>query len=162
MYDYEMEKINDEKYWQRIPIETSIRSIDSEQSLFLQLSNNINIEAESYDGVRSEYGLFLFKNTPIHTYLLSKYTSLCEGNDDNSYIIQELCTYISKCCSMSNFKGIKWEKNIEEHFSKQYTGTFYQEFKEKIDIQELVQVCMQSKFNIYDKNRWYRNGRNLY
>lgn len=151
-----------EKYWQRIPIESSIRNIDSEQSLFLQLSNDINIEAESYDGVRSEYGLFLFKNTPIHTYLLSKYTSLCEGNDDNSYIIQELCTYISKCCAMSNFKGVKWEKNIEEHFSKQYTGAFYQEFKEKIDIQELVQICTQSKFNIYDKNRWYRNGRNLY
>lgn len=139
-----------------------MRSIDSDQSLFLQLSDNINIEADSYEGVRSEYGLFLFKNSPIHTYLLSKYTCLCEGDDDNSYIIQELCTYISKCCSMSNFKGVKWEKNIEEHFSKQYTGSFYQKFKEKIDIDELAQVCMQSKFNIYDKNRWYRNGRNLY
>lgn len=155
-------KINAEKYWQRIPIENSMRNVDSEQSLFLQVSNNIEIDAGSYDGVRSEYGLFLFQNTPIHTYLLSKYTHLCEGNEDNSYIIQELCTYISKCCLMTNFNGIKWEKNIEEHFSKQYTGVFYQEFKEKIDIQELVQVCMQSKFNVYDKNRWYRNSRNLY
>lgn len=146
-----------EKFWKRIIIErTNNRNYQESLCLFLQISDKVNIQCNDYEGIKSDYGIFLFSNNKIHNYLLKMESDLTGKTDFEAIIFRELCSFVYQCFTNVS-GGDNWEIKINDYFSQHYSRSFLREMKTRIDIKQLAENCANSKFNLYDKSRWYRN-----
>lgn len=145
-----------ENYWKRITIERDVNR-HSRESLyfFLQESNKVNIQCDDYEGIMSDYGIFLFSNNQMHDYLIEIGTTLNKGIEIDMIVYRELCAFVHQCF-VNTTATDNWENTIKNYFSQHYSSSFLREIQSKIDIKVLAEKCANSQFNLYDKSRWYR------
>lgn len=149
----------DRKLWKRIDLGRLDKYMHEHAYMFLQDSQDVEIECPDYEGIKSEYGIFLFDNSKIHNYLIQIYARLNDGDEHNMYILNKLCAFIFECFNSSPILVENWKDTIDNYFNQRYISSFYKDLKNKIDIDELAKVCSQCSFNIYDKSRWYRDNK---
>jgi hypothetical protein len=124
-------------------------------SLFVQNSEINIININNYEAFRCEYGLFVLSGNAIYNYIKDLNNKLSINNEFDSRILDVVCSFIYRHYGVSHADE-DWAHLFEEHISRYYSGSFYQQIKSKINIDSLINACELSSFSVYDKYLWYR------
>lgn len=131
---------------------------DENSTIFIQ-QGDVNVSTKEYEAIRSDYGLFILKDSSIHSYLSELLGSLDMTKEYHEYAFQAICTYISVHFGKTH-KDVDWTRSFEDYMSRSYSANFVKKFNEIIDISKIAEACSHSDFSLYDKFFWYREGYN--
>ena len=142
--------------WFNVNIRTTKRQYidNSSHTLFVQNDNSVKLTNCPYEGVASEYGLFILNGSEIHKYLKDLLQDYNQDNDTRKFVKQAVCSFISN--SFGKTQNKKWKSLFNDYIEQYYNPRFHSIIKENIDIEKLVAACESSKFTLYDKLMWYR------
>ncbi len=150
-------KIGSPKKWFAINnTQTHRRHRDDNSTIYVQ-QDDVNVSTSEYEAIRSDYGLFILKGSPINSYLLELIDSLDLNNEYHNYGLHAICAYVSLHFGKLH-NEVDWNRSFDEFLSRSYSETFVKKFKNAISIPKLAEACSRSSFSLYDKYFWYREG----
>lgn len=139
-------------------VQTQRRHRDDKSTIYIQ-RGDVNVSTSEYEAIRSDYGLFILKGSPVHSYLEDLIDALDLNNEYHKYALQAICTYMSLHFGKTH-NDIDWNRSFDEFLSRSYSESFVKKFEDAINIPKLIDACSHASFSLYDKYFWYREGFN--
>lgn len=158
---WEVKQKGSPDFWNVIKCKTLTRSPYGQHSLFLQNSDEIQILAAGYEGIRTDFGIYMPKGSELYEYLIDIYSQFSQKPDEESYILHCVASFIYNQFTKGN-KVAKWEAAFKEFVQRSYASPYTSEIMDSVNIDKLVEACNKSSFKLYDKSRWYREKMNYY
>lgn len=144
-------------FWVILDTKNHQRITNGQKYLFLQNSDEVITTESEYEGIKTDYGIFILKGCKIHNYLLEMYHSYKSGTD--VYVLASISSFINDVFN-KNTSATKWDAAFKEHLGHLYPAPYNSEILEKVEIDKLVDACAKSTFKLYDQSRWYRENVN--
>lgn len=129
-------------------------------SYFIQTEEQAFNKYFEYDAIRSKYGIIFLYTSPIAKFLNKCLKKLNIDNDIDLSIISHLCKFIEKALNQE-IRLSDWEQQIEQIFERLDNPRHYRLIFEKVHKEQLIDMCNECKFNIYDTSKWYRFNKDL-
>lgn len=131
------------------------------RTFFIQIEDGVAISDNNYDGIKSAYGIIIPKksgvNGKLSEFFLSFFKELDFSDEEDIMAAQGLCMIVNNL-----FEQKQLITNYNNYITKifeHHEGAFYQEFiLKKVSKEQLVELCNESSFSLYDSSRWYRDN----
>lgn len=152
---WEVKQNGTSDYWSVINCKALSRGSYGYHSLFLQNSDKIQISHKGYEGIKTDFGIYMLKGSEMHKYLLDLYSLFCQKPEEKSYILHCVASFIYNQYNKGG-KVTKWDSAFKEFVNHSYASPYMSEIIDNIKMDQLVDACNKSTFTLYDKSRWYR------
>lgn len=133
--------------------------LEEKSMMFVQTSSE-NLLDEEYDAIRSSYGIIVPRNSGLSDYFITLLSKLSLEDERDNAILESVASFISDMFTKYR-EGINsnydWKKQIAREFDQEFNPGFYSFVFERISEGDLVNVCSNCKFRLYDTSRWYRD-----
>lgn len=144
--------------WSKVRIPNRSRRSDKEGLfLFVQAGDSQPLN-DKYNGVKGDYGMFLFAGNKLHEYFNMIYSQLSVGNEKQKRVLSAIAAFIYDHSSYNYGARDSIKNDVSTYFSQRYSPDFYKEIASIIDVDDFVDVIAQSSIIVYDKTWWFREG----
>lgn len=144
--------------WKKIRIPNRSQRSDKEGLfLFVQTGEDPPFNTQ-YNGVRGEYGMFLFSGSNLHDYIDKLYSQFNAGNEKQKRVLSAIVAFIYDHPSYNYGARDNIKNDVSTYFSQRYSPEFYKEITSFVEIDEFVDVLSRSSHVVYDKTWWFREG----
>ncbi len=116
----------------------------------------INNADKKYDAIHSSYGTIIPLGSKLSDYLIKTLNKFDLSKDQEYRVAYSLCIFFEIVLSCHITEKKELENLIEKHFEKSDDYEFYEFVFRKISENELIEICLEGNFNIYDPTKWYR------
>ena len=149
---------SDNEYWCVVP-----RDINSSKSktFFIQTKDGITVSNNNYDGIKSAYGIIIPKrkdnNSKLSEFFLSFLNNINFDDEEDLMAAQGLCMIVNNLFEQKQLIT-NWNNYLSKIFEHR-EGAYYQEYiLKKVSKEQLIELCTESSFLLYDSSRWYRDN----
>lgn len=153
--NWEVKQKEKTDYWSVINCHNISRGPYGQHSLFLQKSDKVQILATGYEGIRTDFGIFVPKGGEMHQYLSDLYEEFCKKPEEENYMLNCVASFVYNQYTKGG-KDTKWDAAFKEFVKRSYAPPYISEIIDNINMERLVKACNNCSFTLYDKSRWYR------
>lgn len=152
---WEVKQKGETNFWSVINCHNLSHGPYGQHSLFLQKSDNIQIFASNYEGIRTDFGIFVPKGGEMHTYLSGLYDEFSKKTEEENYMLNCVASFVYHLYTKKG-RITKWDVAFKEFVKHSYASPYVSEIINNINMESLVNACDNCTFSLYDKSRWYR------
>lgn len=144
--------------WTKIRLSNISRRSDKDGLFLFVQTGGAPLLNTKYNGVKGEYGMFLFADSKLHEYFCRIYLQLSVGGDKHKRVLSAIASFIYDHSSYNYGVRDSVKNEVSTYFTQRYSPEFYKEITSFVDIDEFVDVMSQSSLVVYDKSWWFREG----